>query len=115
MGEAPLRSSGQGAVGRGTMIVAAGASPSGQFGAINPPVVRASTVVFDTLESLERAAGARFDGFYYGRYGTPTTFAFEQAIARLEGGGRTIALASGHAAFTAVFLALLKPGDHLLM
>jgi cystathionine beta-lyase len=114
MGEAS-RSSGGGAVGQGTMVVAAGSNPSDQSGAINPPVFRASTVVFETLASLERAAADRFDTFYYGRYGTPTTFAFEEAIACLEGGLRTIALASGHAAITSVFLALLKPGDHLLM
>ena len=98
-----------------TAIVTAGCDPSRQSGAINPPIVRASTVVFKTLDEFERAADARFDNFYYGRYGTPTTFAFEEAIAQLEGGRRTITVASGHAAFTIVFLTFLKPGDHLLV
>lgn len=98
-----------------TLVVEAGPTAADNGGAVNPPVYRTSTVAFRTLESFERAAQARFDGFYYGRFGTPTTFALESAIAEMEGAVRTIAVQSGHAAFSAVFLALLKPGDHILV
>src|SRR5690606_5561444 len=52
---------------------------------------------------------------YYGRSGTPTTFALEDAVAALEGGYRSIAVGSGVAAITAAILAFVKTGDHVLM
>jgi cystathionine beta-lyase len=100
---------------RDTVLVTAGVEAAKHDGAVNPAVVRASTVAFRTLAAFEQAAQDRFSNFYYGRFGTPTTFAFEEAVAELEGAVRTIAVPSGHAAFSAVFLALLHPGDHLLV
>jgi cystathionine beta-lyase len=82
---------------------------------VNPPVHRASTFVFRSLGAFEEASRTPFDGPFYGRVGTPTTFAFEEAMARLEGGHRAIACASGLAAITATFLAFLKAGDHCLV
>ncbi|WP_173934518.1 cystathionine beta-lyase [Chelativorans sp. Marseille-P2723] len=83
--------------------------------AVNPPVHRASTFLFNTLDDFEAAAATPFDGPFYGRVGTPTTFAFEQAICKLEGGHRTIAAASGMAAISAALLAFLDRGDHVLV
>lgn len=82
---------------------------------VNPPLVRASTFVFDTLADFETAAKTPFDLPFYGRVGTPTTFAFEEAMAELEHGHRAIATASGVAAIAAVLLAFLDRGDHLLV
>ena len=47
-------------------------------------------------------------GVTYGRYGTPTTFALEEAVAQLEGGYRAIAVGSGKTAITSTLLALLR-------
>ncbi len=80
---------------------------------VNPPLVRASTFVFDKLADFEVAAKTPFDVPFYGRVGTPTTFAFEEAMAEIEGGHR--AIASGVAAISAVLLAFLNRGDHLLV
>jgi len=98
-----------------TMVIEAGRDPKTQGGVVNPPVYHASTVIFETLEELERKTAAPFDGVYYGRNGTPTTFAFEDAVAQLEGGQHSIACASGLAAISASLLAFLNAGDHLLL
>jgi cysteine-S-conjugate beta-lyase len=84
-------------------------------GPINVPVYRASTVAFDSVEATERATASRFEGMYYGRFGTPTTFALEETVAKLEGGYRGIAVSSGLAAIAATIQAFAKTGDHILV
>lgn len=98
-----------------TRLVNAGRNPEGNFGIVNPPIYRASTVTFPTVDVLESFDKNPFDGVFYGRHGTPTTFALESAIAELEGGYRSIAMASGVAAISASLCAFLKAGDHLLV
>ncbi len=99
-----------------TRIVHAGRHPDEQFGAVNPPVYHVSTVTFPTVAAMEAATRERFDQrLYYGRYGTPTTQALEEAVAALEGGSRCIATSSGLAAICGTLTALLQAGDHLLM
>lgn len=56
----------------------------------------------------------RQEGFLYTRLGNPTVDAFEKKIAALEEGEAAVAFASGMAAVSAVFLALLKPGDEVV-
>lgn len=85
------------------------------LGPVNTPVYRASTILFETLEEFERSAAHHRHELTYGRYGTPTTFHLEQAIAELEGGFAAAVLPSGLAAIAASLQALLRPGDHLLM
>ncbi len=99
-----------------TLVTTAGRDPEQNFGIVNPPVYHASTVLFPTLDALERASPKREPGKpYYGRYGTPTAFALEDAMAALEGGYRGIAVASGIAAITATLLAFVRSGDHVLI
>ncbi|MEO8248491.1 MAG: cystathionine beta-lyase [Burkholderiales bacterium] len=85
--------------------------------AVNPPLVRASTVLFDSVaeqrEMRARRGSERL--FTYGARGTPTTFALEDAISELEGGWRTKLFPTGLAAIGMTLLAYLKPGDHVLM
>lgn len=99
-----------------TIAAHAGSDPFAQHGVVNPPVYRASTVLFPTLDALEHASATPFEGVRYGRTGTPTQFAFEKAVAALEGAFGTVSLPSGAAA---VFVALLsvgaRAGDHLLV
>lgn len=102
---------------RDTLLTHVGGSPTDRHGAVNPPVYRASTILFPTVAEWEasRVHANRFKVLRYGQLGTPTTFALEEAIAALEGGYRAMLLPSGLAAATTVLLALLKSGDHLLM
>lgn len=98
-----------------TKIVHAGRHPEQYLGAVNPPVYRVSTVTYPSVAAMTEAERKPYDGMRYGRYGTPTSFALEEAIAALEGGYRSIATASGLAAITGALTALLKAGDHVLM
>jgi len=100
-----------------TVVVTAGRDPHGNHGVVNPPVYHASTITFPTVAAIEEAGRHRFDPgqTYYGRYGTPTTFALEEAIAALEGGYRSVTVGSGKAAIVAALTAFLDAGDHLLM
>lgn len=83
--------------------------------AVNPPVHRASTFVFRSLAALDEAWKTPFNGRLYGRNGTPTSAAFESAIAEIEGGYGAIATASGVAAIMAVFVAFVQHGEHALV
>jgi cystathionine beta-lyase len=99
-----------------TVIVNAGRDPAANHGVVNPPVYHASTILFPTVEALHAAQKKRDPlKSRYGRYGTPTTFALEQAIAALEGGHHSICVASGASAIVAALMAYVKAGDHVLM
>lgn len=99
-----------------TLIVTAGRNPEENFGVVNPPVYHASTILYPTLDALEAAQKHRVPGkAYYGRSGTATQFALEDAVAALDGGYKAIAVGSGVAAITATILAFVKAGDHVLM
>ena len=85
-------------------------------GIVNPPVWRASTILYDSIADLKARGHATHDKLYYGRRGTPTVWALADALTDLEPGGEgTLLYPSGVAANSAGLLALLSPGDHLLM
>ena len=98
-----------------TKLVTTGRDPAAQSGIVNPPVYHASTVLFPSVAALREAMKTPFEGVYYGRIGTPTSAAFEEALAELEGGYRAVSVPSGLAAITTALIATLKAGDHLLM
>jgi len=100
---------------RDTVICHAGLHPFDNHGVVNPPVYHASTITFPTMEEFETRDSGPHKGPSYGRSGTPTTFAFEEAITALHGGYGTVAYPSGLAAITGTLLTLLQNGDHLLM
>ena len=98
-----------------TLLAHAGNDPKANFGIVNPPVYHASTILFPTVEALETLNRDKISNITYGRFGTPTTFAFEEAVAAVEGADKAIAMPSGLAAVAGTLLAFLKAGDHLLM
>jgi cystathionine beta-lyase len=85
--------------------------------AVNPPVVRASTILFDDVAHLTDIRRRRNDErvLSYGARGNPTAYALEDAITGLEGGYRTRLLPTGLAAITQTLIAYLRPGDHVLI
>lgn len=85
--------------------------------AVNPPVWRASTMLYDDVAALQKGAQTNADGHYfYGRRGAPTQWALADAITELEpGAAGTMLFPSGVAAVSAAMLSVLKPGDHVLM
>jgi cystathionine beta-lyase len=98
-----------------TLLAHAGRSPEQNFGIVNPPVYHASTVLHPSVAAHEAAGRNRYNQVTYGRYGTPTQFGFEEAVAAVEGGARAIAFCSGAAACFASILGFVKAGDHVLV
>lgn len=93
-----------------TRLAHDGYNPRDYHGFVNPPIVRASTVLFPNAESM-------IDGsqkYTYGTRGTPTTNALCDAINALEGSEGTVCVPSGLAAVSVPLLAFLSPGDHVL-
>ena len=86
-------------------------------GVVNPPVWRASTILYDTVADLRAAAGRdTHHSLFYGRRGTPTQWALADALTELEPGAEgTVLFPSGVAAVSAALLSVLKPGDELLV
>ncbi|TDW25603.1 cystathionine beta-lyase [Rhizobium azibense] len=99
------------ALGPNTQLVRAGYNPFDYHGFINPPVTRASTVLFPNAKAMERHE----QKYTYATRGTPTTDALCEAVNELEGAAGTIIVPSGLAAVTLAFLAYLSPGDHALV
>ena len=98
-----------------TLLTHVGRDPSRYDGMVNTPVFRTSTVIHPNLESYEKRPSDGEKIVRYGRYGTPTTFALEEAVAKMEGGFRAVAVPSGLGAISAALSAFLKHGDHLLV
>jgi cystathionine beta-lyase len=87
---------------------------------VNPPVVRASTIIFKTMQDIRRTqlkakknpTGGHFD---YGRQGTSTTHILEKILTKLEESYHVFLTPTG---FGAVFLAMfsiLRPGDEVIV
>ena len=96
-----------------TRLVAGGRDASANHGFVNPPVYHASTVLYPTAEDFL----ARRARYLYGRRGTPTSEALENALRALEGPAcaGVALLPSGLAAISTALLAVLNAGDHLLV
>ncbi len=99
-----------------TRLVEAGRRPEWTGAAVNPPVWRTSTHLYADSADL-KAGRPNADGhFYYGRRGTPTQWALADALTELEpGAAGTVLYPSGVAAIAGALLAVLRPGDELLV
>jgi cysteine-S-conjugate beta-lyase len=85
-------------------------------GIVNPPVWRASTILYDNAHDLKTRGRDTHDKLFYGRRGTPTVWALADALTEMEpGAAGTLLYPSGVAAIAGALLALLSPGDELLM
>jgi len=94
-----------------TKLVHAGRNPDEQFGFVNTPIYRGSTVLFKTVADLKSYSSR----FRYGTKGTPTTEALENAWSELAGAAGTVLVPSGLAAVALALLAVVKSGDHILV
>ena len=99
-----------------TTLVTAGRQKKWTQQLVNPPVSRASTIVFDSVADMKKATLNRTkQSLFYGRRGTNTHFAFQEAMAELEGGAGCAIYPCGTAAITNALLAFVQQGDHILM
>lgn len=94
-----------------TRLVRAGRDPEATGPFVNPPVIHASTVLFDSIEAM-KPGGQKYT---YGRRGTPTIEALEQATAEMEGAAGAVLCPSGLSAASTALLSVLNAGDHLLL
>ena len=96
-----------------TRLVTGGRDPLANHGFINPPVYHASTVVYSSAADYLAHRGR----YQYGRRGTPTSEALQEALAGLEGDkcAGVALLPSGLAAVSAAFLSVVGAGDHVLV
>jgi cystathionine beta-lyase len=96
-----------------TRLVVGGRDAAANHGFVNPPVHHVSTVLYPSAEDFI----ARRARYLYGRRGTPTSEALENALRTLEGPdcAGVALLPSGLAAISTALLAVLNAGDHLLV
>jgi methionine-gamma-lyase len=99
---------------KSTKAIHAGTPHSSHYGEVSIPIFQTSTFSFPNAEEgAARFAGTN-GGYIYTRMGNPTTGALEENVAALENGFRGMATATGMAAITTVFLALLEKGAHIV-
>ena len=99
-----------------TALVHLGRASADEVRAVNPPLVRASTIVSPTLDAYKaNYQGTVFDAPRYGRSGTSTTFEFQRAMAALCETEACIATSCGLSAIVAVLGAYAEVGRHFLV
>ncbi|MDR7521207.1 MAG: aminotransferase class I/II-fold pyridoxal phosphate-dependent enzyme [Armatimonadota bacterium] len=81
---------------------------------VSLPIYQTSTFRFDTMAQGAALGADRGEGWYYTRWGNPTTRLFEERMALLEGGEDALAAASGMGAISTAVLAVTEPGTHVV-
>lgn len=95
-----------------TLLSHAGLNPHAYHGFVNPPVVRASTVLFPDVETMLERGRSRYS---YGLTNTPTIEALTGALSSLDGAAGTVLTPSGLSAVTTAILAGAKAGTRVLI
>lgn len=99
-----------------TKLVHAGRHFRYTQGSVNPVVQRASSLIFNSVADKKTATQNRYNGaLFYGRRGTLTHFALQDAMCELEGGAGCYLYPCGAAAVSNAILAFVAQGDHVLM
>lgn len=96
-----------------THLVHADRRAGAEHGAVHQPLHPSSEYAFKDAHELAAVFQGK-SGFSYARQGTPTTAALERKLTQMEQGIGSVSFASGMAAISAVFLTLLRAGDHLI-
>ena len=102
------------AFGFDTRAVHAGQRPDPYTGARAMPIYQTTSFVFENTEEAAAYFNLQEYGLTYSRIMNPTTAAFEERVASLEGGIGAVATASGQAAQILTLFTMLRPGDHVL-
>ncbi len=97
-----------------TKCIHAGQAPDALFGAVAPPIYQTSTFAFESTEQGAARFAGKDSGYIYTRLGNPTIHMLEENVAALEEGAGALATASGMAAVSTLFFALLSSGDHVV-
>ncbi|HUV20730.1 MAG TPA: O-succinylhomoserine sulfhydrylase [Gammaproteobacteria bacterium] len=78
------------------------------------PIFATSSFVFENAAQAAARFAGEEPGNIYSRFTNPTTRAFEERLAAMEGGHSCVATASGMAAITSLCMAVLQAGDHIV-
>ncbi len=78
------------------------------------PIVQSTTFKYDDADYVAKLFDLEVPGYFYTRLGNPTADAFEQKIARMEGGVAALATASGQAAISLAILNICQSGQHIV-
>jgi len=97
-----------------TRMLHAGQIPDPHTGSRAVPIYQTTSYVFEDTDEASHLFELKQYGNIYTRISNPTTAAFEERIASLEGGTGAVAVASGMAAQFGVVMTLCQPGDHLV-
>jgi methionine-gamma-lyase len=97
-----------------TRAIHSGQEPDAAYGAVAAPIYQTSTFAFDSPGQGARRFAGEERGYIYSRLGNPTTVRLEECVAALEEGSAAIAMATGMAAISGVFLGLLEAGQHVV-
>lgn len=97
-----------------TRVIHAGQGPDPVYGGVSVPIYQSSTFAFDSAEQGAARFAGREKGFIYTRIANPTIRALEECLAELEGGFDASATASGMAAVTTIYTALLDKDAHVV-
>jgi len=98
-----------------TALIHSDYTPPAGFGALQPAIHHASTVLFPNVAALRSRNWQEKSGYTYGLHGTPTSFTLEARLAAIEDGTGCLLAPSGLAAIAMVDFALLKSGDDMLL
>ena len=87
---------------------------------VNPPVVRASTIIFKSMEEIKKTQNKYLKNpvsgnFDYGRQGTPTTFALQQILRKIEECYKVYLTPTGFGSIFLAVMSVVKPGDEILV
>ncbi|HYA48322.1 MAG TPA: PLP-dependent transferase, partial [Burkholderiales bacterium] len=97
-----------------TSVIHAGQEPDPVYGGVSVPIYQSSTFAFDSAEQGAARFAGKEKGFIYTRIANPTIRALEESLATLEGGFDASATATGMAAVSTVYTALLDKDAHVV-
>ncbi len=86
----------------------------------NPPVIRASTILFDTMQDLYQhekkiKKHQKITHYSYGRYGSSTTIELENILKKLEEAFHVFLTGTGFGGVALAIMSLCRPGDEILV
>ena len=97
-----------------TKLIHEGTLDKDAYRSATVPIYQTSTFSFESAEDGARCFSGENDGYIYTRIKNPTIDALERQLAALENGYGGIAVSSGMAAATTIYLALMSQGDHIV-
>jgi methionine-gamma-lyase len=96
-----------------TQLLHSGSGADAQTGALTTPIYQSSTFTYGTAEEGKARFAGQQKGYIYSRMANPTVDALEQQLAQLEGADEALVVASGMAAVSSIFYALVSAGDEI--